>query len=271
MPGIPPGPGMQALGGPAGGGVTPGAWLRDRRRLILAGGAAVVLATGIGIGVALSGGGPGKVIGGPTPSVVVSRGSASATATRTHQPTRSPSAKPKLKATPKPTHKRTASHPATHRATQPADTPTAVTATPPAQNPTAAPSPVTSTRPASPPPATPAPRPSPTPTPKPTAAPPQQLSGYSGVRFYSCGNYGSVDSIPGGTAVSFTFQNNSSADIEVYYLTQSGGQGPGAAVAPGSSYAPPSAAADQAWIVQNAGGDCLGIFQLDSGGSVSVS
>jgi eukaryotic-like serine/threonine-protein kinase len=259
--GVPAG-GLAAI---EGGGVTPWARLRNRRRLILAGGAAVVLATGIGIGVALAGGGPGKVIGGSTPSVVVTGRSASATATRAHQPTRSPGAKP--------TRKPAASHPPTHSATRPANTPSAVAATPPTQNPTVTPAPAPTTQPASPPPTTPAPGSPPplTPTPTPTAAPPQQISGYSGATPYACSAFGAVGSIPGGTAVSFTFQNKSAADIKVYYLTQSGGPGPGATVGPGSSYAPPSAAAGQAWMVQDAGGSCLGIFRLVSGGAVSVS
>jgi hypothetical protein len=71
--------------------------------------------------------------------------------------------------------------------------------------------------------------------------------------------------------VEYTFANHSSAKMQVHYLTTSGAVGAGKVIGPGSSYAPPAAAAGQAWVVQTTGGGCLGIIRLNTNGGVTVS
>ncbi len=248
----------------------------SRRRLVLTAVAAAVLIAGLGVGASVAfSDSPHKVAGGPAPSVIASTGRASAAATRTTSPPRSASATPKHSAPPK----RTATHKAAHRAATPTRTPATSSGTTPASSPAtetggtaptqAAPTQAAPTT-AGPTTQAPAPKPHPSPTPTSAAPAPQQISGESGVTFYSCSNEGSVDSIPGGSPVSFTFSNDSSADIGVYALTATGGAGGGETVGPHSSSAP-GATADQAWIVENASGACLGIVRVDGSGGVTVS
>jgi hypothetical protein len=115
-----------------------------------------------------------------------------------------------------------------------------------------------------------APKPTPTAKPTPTPAAAQGISAASGVTGLSCSDEGGTGSIPGGTAVSFSFVNNSQANVEIYYLAPNDSVEPFRTVSPGSSY-DPGALTDQEWMVGGAGGGCLGIYTIDESGEVAVS
>jgi hypothetical protein len=106
-----------------------------------------------------------------------------------------------------------------------------------------------------------------------TAPPPgpQTISSASGVRWISCQEYVTSTSTPGGSGVPFTFRNQSSAGISIYYFPP----GPYApqqesVLDPGESYSP-AVATKQEWMVDDNQGDCIEIFSVTSGGEVVVS
>jgi len=254
--------GPPASARPSGGGeVIPLPGPRNRRRLILAGAAAAVLLAGIGLGVGLSGGGLNKAVGEPPPTVEVSTGNASATSTHSPTPSHSPASHaPTTTAThkPKPTTTRTAGRP----------TPSIGAGSTPTRNPV--PTPGQSAPPTTPPRTTPAPRPTPTTKPTHTAPPQQGIGGSSGATFESCSNQGAIGTTPGGRAVSFTFINNSAADVPIDFITASDDPELYYTIPPDGRYTP-SAKTDQAWQVDYAGGGCMGIYVINSNGEVSVS
>ena len=260
--GVGSGPHSVAGKPPAAGNGRPARPSRSRRRLIVAAAAAVVVLAGLGAGLGLSGGSkPGKPIGGPTPSIDVSASSPAATSTPTHRASVAAvashkPAKPKSAKSPKAT--------ASHHATAPA-TP----GTTPGQNQAGAPTqgaPTTSA-----PATTASSSPAPKPTPTHTTPPSQGVSSVSGASYYPCSDEGSIGSTPGGSAVSFSFGNDSGADITVINLEPGGSAGPSATVSPGGGSYSPSTLTDQYWLIRNAAGDCLGIYDITGSGGVIVS
>jgi hypothetical protein len=85
-----------------------------------------------------------------------------------------------------------------------------------------------------------------------------------------CSDIGGTGSVPGGTAVTFSFVNQSSADVEIYYLEQDYQAVLEDTIGAGGQFSP-GTTTDTEWMVGNASGDCLGIYQIDSSGTVSVS
>ena len=83
------------------------------------------------------------------------------------------------------------------------------------------------------------------------------------MEWYSCSAYGGVDSSPGGGAASYTFTNDSAANIGIWYINTSGVGTQTATVSPGNSYGPKTNNGD-VWMVVDSGGGCIGIFGLDS-------
>jgi hypothetical protein len=233
---------------------TPGPGLR--RRLLLSAAAALVILAGIGAYFGLSGGGHEKPISGPLPLIDVSTGSASATASASASPSRTPTRHPatkRAKLVKHPVHKvrpaasATAAAPTTEAGLAPATSP--------------GPGSVTTTHPPSSP---------PTHTSAPTAPPAQGIAGVSGATAVPCSDIGGTGSVPGGTAATFSFVNHSSADLEIYYLEQDYSAVPEATISAGGQFSP-STTTDTEWMVHNASGGCLGIYQIDSDGAVSVS
>jgi hypothetical protein len=244
-------------GGPAGDGTAPPTDpARFRRRVVLAAAAAVVLIAGLAIGFSLAGGGH-PAAGGPSPSVLTNSPSPSGSHS---QPSTHPATSKAAthKASPKPRHSSHAAKPApstsapgyTPPPTQGGGQPT----TPAPQPTTPAPTPTTH-------------RPTPTPTPtKPAGPPPQQVTGYSGVQSYGCQ---SEVSQSGGSGATITFINNSAATIYLAEYTTGGSlQGEGS-VGPGGSG---SIGTQTGYfvMVENAGYGCLGVFGVDSSGSITV-
>jgi hypothetical protein len=86
----------------------------------------------------------------------------------------------------------------------------------------------------------------------------------------AAGGPGGTGSVPGGTGVTFSFVNRSSADVEIYYLEPNDSAAPEDTIGAGGQFSP-STTTDTEWMVGNASGGCLGIFQIDGGGAVSVS
>ncbi len=128
-----------------------------------------------------------------------------------------------------------------------------------------------SSAPATPPPATHAPSPKPTtPKPKPTTAAAQYVAGASGVTAFSCSNLGGTGSIPGGSSVAFSFINDSSSSVQIDYLASNDTVEPYDTIPAGGRYSP-GPATDSEWMVATAGGSCLGIYEIDGSGSISVS
>jgi len=248
-----PGSGEPEPGLPEPTGVSPASPVRGRgirlsRRWSLGvAAAAVVIAVAVATDVALSSGATPKVLAGPTgpvPSVVASSAHLAATRTPTPKPatttqtTKKPAAKP--------------TRPRTQQATTP----------PPATSPAAPATTQQFTPPATTAPATTAPA---------THAPsgPQAISSYSGASAVSCQEYGSVGSA-GGSGVSYSFVNNSGADIQVWFLTTGGSGNRETTVSAGQSFSP-AVATGEYWMVAGADSGCLSIFHISASGEVVTS
>jgi hypothetical protein len=81
---------------------------------------------------------------------------------------------------------------------------------------------------------------------------------------------GTLASVQGGAAVSFTFVNDSSNDIMVWVLDSIGDQSLMSTLAPGEAYQP-SAATAQIWMVSTSTETCLSFFEVVGDGEVVVS
>jgi len=254
VPGAPVGPG--GPGGP-GGSVVP--LQRPRRRrwpLATAAAAAIIIVAVVVTVLALLPSGPNKPVVGPSPSLLTAPTTRPAP-TPTPDPTPSPTHAPTHRPTTPATKQKHTSPPATHTSRPPVASTTAVTSTPPQQtNPTTQPP---STHPA----------PKPTHTTAPPSGP-QTISSASGVKGIGCSSYGSVGSGSGGSPVSFTFTNNSAADIQVWYLASGGSGDLEGTVAPGQSFAP-AVDTKQDWMVANSGGGCIGLFGIVGSGEIVAS
>lgn len=99
---------------------------------------------------------------------------------------------------------------------------------------------------------------------------PQKITSYSGAVAQGCAAYGSVGSASGGSAVSFSFVNNSDAPIQIWYLTPSGNPVPEHTVDTRRSYSP-SASVGQGWLIASSQGACLGVFEVTGSGKVIVT
>jgi eukaryotic-like serine/threonine-protein kinase len=235
----------------------------QRRRLLYSAAAALVILAGIGAYFGLSGGGHDKPIGGPPPVIDLVTGSAptkaSASASLSPAPTPHPTAKP-AKPAKHPVHKARPAASATAKApmTEGGLTPTTSPASPGSVTTTHAPT------------SAPTHTSNPTHTSAPTAPPAQGIAGASGATALPCSDIGGTGSVPGGTAVTFSFVNHSSADVEIYYLEQNYTAEPEDTIGAGGQFNP-STTTDTEWLVDNASGGCLGIYQIDSDGAVSVS
>jgi hypothetical protein len=82
---------------------------------------------------------------------------------------------------------------------------------------------------------------------------------------------GSLPSKSGGARVSYTFINDSAADVELFEYSTSGALVGEGSIGPGSSD-PVSTAVGYFWEPTGQAGlsDCLGEFQIDSSGSLTV-
>jgi hypothetical protein len=69
--------------------------------------------------------------------------------------------------------------------------------------------------------------------------------------------------------VGYSFTNNSSADIQVWFLTSGGSGVLEGTVTPGGSLSP-AVDTGQDWMVANSGGGCMDIFTINGGGGVTV-
>jgi eukaryotic-like serine/threonine-protein kinase len=112
---------------------------------------------------------------------------------------------------------------------------------------------------------------SPSPTQQKTSPAPsgvQVISAYTGASSEGCASYSSSGSASGGSAVAYSFANESGADIQVWVI--SGGIGTlEGTVSPGDSLSP-SVETGEDWMVANSGGGCMGIFAINGGGSITV-
>ena len=249
------GTGPGGPGGP-GGTVTP-LPRRGNRRLILAAAAAIVILAGVGVGagLGLAGGGKGTPIGGPTPSIDVSK-SLTASPSVTHSAT--------TKATKTVAPKKTTTTKAKPNGHTKSPTPTnpATTYNPP--TPTTA----TSTY-VSPPPTTASPTHKPSPTPTHTTAPPppsQAWDGASNATNYNCSG---PEPSSQGSSVTYYFANNSGAAISLAYYSTSSAYVGGPSV-PAHSTAPVSTYAGYFWVVVGSNGNCLGEIEVNGSGTATV-
>lgn len=80
---------------------------------------------------------------------------------------------------------------------------------------------------------------------------------------------GSVDSSTG-ASVEFSFVDNGSADLEVDEISTGGSLEPVATLAPGVSYQAGTNVGAY-WVIENSGGGCLAVFDINGAGSVTAS
>jgi hypothetical protein len=90
----------------------------------------------------------------------------------------------------------------------------------------------------------------------------------SGASELSCGEIGAVKSASG-AGVSYSFVNDSSVDVPVEMISSSGGLEPAATIEPGGVFGT-TAAVGSYWVVENSSGGCLGVFEVEGGGQVTV-
>jgi eukaryotic-like serine/threonine-protein kinase len=243
-------------GGPGGGNLTPTPGPGQRRRLILAAAAALVILAGTGAYFGLSGSGPHPTPEGLAPAADVSASTPAKT---------SPSASPSPSAVPSPHHT-----PTKHPTTKPAKHPV-VKVTPAARATvvaaTTAPNPVQTTYSPPPPQPTPTPPPpKPTPTPTPPPSVPQTASA-SGASDYGCSP---ETSSSGGSAVTFDFYNHSSAGVSLSEYTTSGALAGEGSIGTGQSESV-TTYPGYFWLVEGSVSGCLGVYGIESSGSVTVS
>ena len=217
---------------------------RSRRSVVLVSAAAVIVIASVSSALALSG--PGHAAASPphpTSAAVIP----STTAARSPQPT-----------TPGPSPSATSSGPRSTRRPSPHPATAAPTTQAPTRTPTQAPTT-----------AAPSPKhtPSPKPTPKRTSTAPLSASG-SGASELSCGEIGSVKSASG-AGVGYSFVNDSSVDVPVEMISSGGGLEPAATIEPGGVFGT-TASVGSYWVVENSSGGCLGVFEIQSGGQVTV-
>jgi eukaryotic-like serine/threonine-protein kinase len=221
-------------------------WRHPRRSMVLGAAAALILIASASTALAL--GAPGHTSASP-PQRTAAAVIPSPTAAQSAQPT-----------TPGPSPSPSGPKSRPRGSARPSPHPT--TAAPTTQSPTPRQAPTTSA-PAS----THAPTPKPTPkhTPTPTTL---SVSG-SGASQQSCGEIGSVKSSDGAT-VSYTFVNHSSVDIQVAAIDSSGAVEVQATIEPGGESGA-SASVGSYWVVENSGGGCLAVFEIEGAGQATVT
>jgi serine/threonine protein kinase len=216
----------------------------SRRSVVLVSAAAVILIASVSSALALSG--PGHASASPPhPTSAAVIPSPAAQSLQPTTPAPSPSAATSS----------TRSRP--RRTRRPSPHPT--TAAPTTQAPTQEPS---TTAP------TPKHTPTPKPTPKHTSTPAPLTVSVSGGSELSCGEIGSVKS-SAGASVSYAFANNSSGDVQIAMIDASGAVVPQATIEPGG-VSGASASVGSYWVVENSGGGCLAVVEVEGGGQATV-
>jgi serine/threonine protein kinase len=249
-PSSPPGPPSPSPPAAKGG---PG---RRRRLTVSAAAVAVIVAAVVAAVVAAEPGGTPRTASGPAPSLV----------RVTQRPSAAPTTSARRFRTRTPTRTRKAVAKPARTVTRASQSPTSPTPTPGyAASPTPTPTPAGT------PPVTPATA-SRTPSQAQTsqaASGVQAITGYSGATSPGCAAYGSIGSGSGGSRVGYSFTNNSSAAVQLWFITASGSGAPEGTVASGGSLSP-SVTTGQDWMVTDAGGGCLGLFTITGDGNVTV-
>jgi hypothetical protein len=107
--------------------------------------------------------------------------------------------------------------------------------------------------------------------PAPTHSQPPPSIGFSvsGASQLSCGSL-SGDAPSAGAAASITFNDNSSATVELYKVGDGGALDGEATIGPGAIYTA-STAAGEYWMVGYSTGGCLSVFEIDGSGSITIT
>jgi eukaryotic-like serine/threonine-protein kinase len=237
---------------------------RARRPLMISA-AAVILIAAVATALAETSG-PGhkpSVTGQPVAvSITTAAGDSTSSAVPSATARASATAKASAKATRKATGKATKKSSPDNQATTPdapTTTPAAIPSTTPAST-APAPTPTHSRKPA------------PAPTHSHTTAPPAPTTfGFtvSGASEDSCGGLSGLSS-SAGSAVSFTFTDNSSTSVSIYEVGSGGSLSYQASIDDGGEYQVSTAVGDY-WMIGNSSGSCLGVFGVDGSGSVTVN
>jgi eukaryotic-like serine/threonine-protein kinase len=101
------------------------------------------------------------------------------------------------------------------------------------------------------------------------AAPATIGFGVSGASEESCGALSGVSPAPG-DSVSFTFTDNSSADVSIYEVGSGGSLSAMATIGEGNVYTATTAVGDY-WMIGRSSGGCLAVFEIDGGGTVTIT
>jgi serine/threonine protein kinase len=219
-------------------------WRHPRRPVVLGAAAALILIASASTALALGGGGhpsaapPHRTAAAVIPSPAAAQSAQATTAGPSPSGSRS---RPRGSPRPSP-------HPTTAAASTRSSTPGSAPAT-----------------------SAPTPRhtPTPKPTPKHTPTPTTLSASGSGASQQSCGDIGSVKSSDG-AAVSYTFVNRSSVDVQVAAIDSSGAVEGQATIEPGGEFGT-SASVGSYWVVENSGGGCVAVFEIEGGGQVTVT
>jgi hypothetical protein len=107
--------------------------------------------------------------------------------------------------------------------------------------------------------------------PAPTHSQPPPSIGFSvsGAGQLSCGSL-SGDAPSAGAAASITFNDNSSATVELYKVGDGGALDGEATIGPGAIYTV-STAAGEYWMIGYSSGGCLSVFEIDGSGSITIT
>jgi len=99
----------------------------------------------------------------------------------------------------------------------------------------------------------------------------------AGAQFYfagasqdQCSAEGTIQSANRGPQVAFSFENESSAAVQIIWLNYQGSSVPYATLAPGETYSV-STTVGNVWTIATAAQQCLGVFSVQGAGRISVS
>ena len=115
----------------------------------------------------------------------------------------------------------------------------------------------------------PTPKPTPKPSPKPTPRPTALSVSVSGGSEDSCADVGVVHS-SAGASVSFTFHDESSADIAIAVIDASGNEVQEVTLGPGGVYTAGTSVGTY-WVVENSGNGCLAVVDVGGSGQATVT
>jgi hypothetical protein len=113
----------------------------------------------------------------------------------------------------------------------------------------------------------PGPSPSPSPTPSPVSA--GVYFNYNDASPYPCADENNIHSVGSGPTVSFSFYNQSTKQVQIYWMNGSGARVFYDTLAPNGNYSV-NTQQGQVWLITDNQFNCLDLFYVNSAGEITV-